>query len=92
MGLLNEVKQEVKAKEAKKNSKAKSKTADIRYCLKSLELLVEAAALAVVSGFAIYQGVSSDLPQWGQIVIVGAGSLIALRAFVEFVKFLNRRG
>lgn len=88
MGLLKDIEKEANAK---KPQTKKIKLEDIRYCIKSLELLVEATALAIVSGFAIYSGVQGDLPDWGRVIVVGAGSLIALRAFVEFVKFLNRR-
>ena len=69
----------------------KKKTEDLRYILNSIKDLVEALALGVTSGYAIYSGWYATLPKWGSVALLVAGSFIALRAFVEFVKFLNRR-
>lgn len=68
------------------------KTEPMRYALQGLEMLVEALAFAIASGYAIYSGWHNDLPKWGADVLLVAGALIAIRAFIEFVKVLNRRG
>lgn len=67
------------------------KTKTLRYTLEGLALLLEAAAMGVTAGFAIYSGWYANLPTWGSWALLIAGAFIAIRAFVEFVKFLNRR-
>lgn len=69
-----------------------AKTETLRYTVKGLALLLEATALGITSAYAIYSGwTDAKLPTWGADVLMVAGVCIALRAFVEFVKFLNRR-
>lgn len=64
----------------------------VRYTVKGLGLLVEAAAMGITSGYTIYSGWHDRFPAWGSAALLTAGAFIAIRAFVEFVKFLNRRG
>lgn len=84
---------EVRDFQASQKKKAWSdKTADLRYCFNGLELLVESGALATTSIYAIYSAQHNHMPHAGAVVLTVAGAVIALRAFVEFVKLLNRRG
>lgn len=58
--------------------------------LESFKELIEAISLIIVSGFAIYQGrQSSEFWAWPVVI---AGSVIAIRAGLEFVKYLKKRG
>lgn len=52
---------------------------------------VDAACLGIVSGFAIYQGYNNDtLPRLWAKVLIFAGVLIAVQAFVLLVRHFNK--
>lgn len=89
---MSELHDELKAVGKQRNQeKLKKSTETVRYTAKGLALLVEAIALGVTSGYAVFAGWNADLPKWGADTLMIAGAFIAIRAFVEFVKFLNRR-
>lgn len=79
---------DIKASRKFRASEAKSQ---VMYTCKSFCIFVEALALGITSGYAIYAGWYANLPTWGKDTLLIAGGFIAIRAFIEFVKFLNRR-
>lgn len=65
---------------------------DIKTVYKNLTRLVEAVALLVVAGYAIYQTLPSTHPVTVQsAVLLFAGVVIGLRGMVEFLKHLANK-
>lgn len=56
---------------------------------KNVAEFVDAACLAIVSGFAIYQARYGDLKKAWADVLLFAGLVIALQAFVLLVRHFN---
>lgn len=65
---------------------------EITVVAKNFGHLVEAVSLAVVSGYAIWASQYNDFSmQHADKVVLFAGVLIAVRAFWELIKTLNKR-
>jgi len=58
---------------------------------KNVSEFVDAACLAIVSGFAIYQARYSDLKKLWADILLFAGLVIALQAFVLLVRHFNHQ-
>lgn len=58
--------------------------------LKNVSEFVDAAALAAVSGYAIYEALQSNHKSFWYKALLIAGVLIALQAFVLLVKHFNK--
>ena len=71
-------------------NKAKNVKNEVKTIVESFTELIEAISLIIVSGFAVYQGRQSN-EFWAWPVVI-AGSVIAIRAGLEFVKYLKKRG
>ena len=63
---------------------------EVKTIIESFTELIEAISLIVVSGFAVYQGRQSH-EFWAWPVVI-AGSIIAIRAGIQFIKYLKKRG
>lgn len=59
--------------------------------IESFVQLVEAVSLIVVSGFAIYQAKFNGQGQFWVYPVLIAGAVIAVRASIEFLKYLKRK-
>lgn len=71
-------------------NKLKNTKDEARTVIQNFVELIEATALIIVSGFAVYQGRQSH-EFWAWPVVV-AGSIIAIRAGIQFIKYLKKRG
>ena len=54
------------------------------------EQFIQASALAVVTGYTLYAERQLHLKGFYSWVVTGACAIVAIRAFVEYVKFLDK--
>ena len=71
-------------------NKAKNVKNEVKTIVESFTELIEAISLIIVSSFAVYQGRQSN-EFWAWPVVI-AGSIIAIRAGLELIKYLKKRG
>lgn len=73
-------------------NKAKNVKNEVKTIVESFTELIEAISLIIVSGFAIYQAKFNGQGKWWVYPVLIAGAVIAVRASIEFLRYLKRRG